>query len=89
MSVTAAQWIVLAFGIYAGVGLVFALLFVTVPIGRVDPAAQGSGVVFRILVFPGVVAFWPLLGLRWARGTRRPPEERTPHRDAAAKRGSS
>ena len=34
---------------------------------RIDPAARGTGWGFRLLVFPGVVALWPLLAVRWMR----------------------
>ena len=60
----------------------FALAFLAVGIRRLDPAAEGSGYGFRALIFPGAVALWPMLALRWARGASR-PAERNAHRDAA------
>jgi hypothetical protein len=61
-----------ALGYYLAVGLLFGLVFVTVMIGRVDPAAAGSSWRFRLLVLPGVAALWPLLAMRWtARGELR------------------
>lgn len=61
-----------ALGYYLMVGLLFGLVFVTVMIGRVDPAAAGSSWRFRLLVLPGVAALWPLLAMRWtARGQLR------------------
>ncbi|MEO1129316.1 MAG: hypothetical protein AAFX05_06340 [Planctomycetota bacterium] len=54
---------------YAGLGLLFSLLFVTVGLVRVDPVARGSSPAFRILILPGVAALWPLLLARWLRGS--------------------
>ena len=65
---------------YALLGAMFALIFVTLGVQRVDPQAQGASWGFRLLIFPGVAAFWPLLALRWARGRREPPLEKDPHR---------
>jgi hypothetical protein len=66
--------------LYAALGFVFALAFVTVGVGRIDPNARGSGFGFRLLIFPGSAAFWPLLLRRWLRGDKDVPEERNPHR---------
>jgi hypothetical protein len=55
--------------IYGGLGLLFALLFVTVGLVRVDPVARGSSPAFRVLIVPGVAALWPLLLVRWLRGS--------------------
>ena len=54
-------------GIYAAIGLVFALAFAWRGASRLDPAAREGTWGFRLLVIPGAVAFWPLLALRWAR----------------------
>ena len=69
-----------AFYLYALLGVVFALAFVTVGVKRIDSQANGSGIAFRLLIFPGSVAFWPLLLRRWSAGKSEPPEERNPHR---------
>ena len=65
---TLAKIFVYALGIYAGLGLIFAVLFVWIGVQRLDSEAQGSGVGFRLLILPGVTAFWPMLLLRWTRG---------------------
>jgi membrane protein implicated in regulation of membrane protease activity len=69
-----------AFYLYALLGVVFALAFVTVGVKRVDSQANGSGIAFRLLIFPGSVAFWPVLLRRWIARRSEPPEERNPHR---------
>jgi hypothetical protein len=69
-----------ALSLYVALGVAFAVVFVSVGVKRLDSQAIGTGVGFRILIFPGSVAFWPLLLRRWARGNAEPPVERNPHR---------
>lgn len=83
-----ASAVVLVAGVYAGLGLAFALAFVVRGLERVDPAARGSSPGFRLLVLPGVVALWPLLARRWLAGRGGPPVERNAHR-RAARRGEA
>ena len=72
--------------VYAALGALFALEFVAAGVPRIDSQAKGSGLAFRILIFPGTVAFWPLLLHRWLRGGPDPIVETNPHRRAAATR---
>jgi hypothetical protein len=58
---------------YAGIGFLFAVAFVVFGVTRVDPAAKGSGVGFRLLLIPGVAAFWPWLLYQWMRSTKGHP----------------
>lgn len=51
--------------VYLGLGLVFAILFLSRGLQKVDPAAHGSGWGFRLIILPGTVALWPLLLNRW------------------------
>jgi hypothetical protein len=57
--------------VYAASGLLFGLAFITMGVGRVDAAAQGTSFAFRLLILPGVIAFWPLLTSKWVRAHRR------------------
>ncbi len=66
--------------LYGIAGLFFAIAFVTAGVKRIDSQATGSGVGFRVLIFPGSAALWPLLLRRWVSGTGEPPEERNPQR---------
>ena len=75
-----AIWFVDGLLLYAALGAAFGFAFVTVGVQRIDPNAKGSGLIFRLLIFPGSVAFWPFLLRRWVRGDRDVPEERNPHR---------
>ncbi len=78
-----AQWIVTSAGIYSGLGFVFALAFVSVGAGRIDPGAGQAPLGFRLLIFPASAALWPLLAWRWLSGRGAPPEERNAHRREA------
>jgi hypothetical protein len=77
---TFAKAIVYAVAVYASSGLVFAVPFVWLGVQRLDSEAQGSGIGFRLLILPGVAAFWPIFLYRWRRGLAEPPVETNPHR---------
>jgi hypothetical protein len=83
MSPALASAIVLVAEVYLALGLLFALAFTCFGVGRIDPAARGSGIGFRLLIVPGSTMLWPLLLRRWLR-REQPPRERNAHRDAAA-----
>jgi len=51
--------------LYALIGVVFALAFVTKGVERIDDAAKGAPIGFRVLIFPGAAALWPVLASRW------------------------
>lgn len=63
----AAAAIITALKLYVGVGLVFGVAFVSVGLTKIDTAARNTGPGFRLTILPGVVAFWPLLLVRWRR----------------------
>jgi len=75
-----AKVIVFAFYAYALIGVVFAMAFVAVGVKRMDAQAVGTSLGFRLLIFPGCVAFWPMLLRRWVAGMTEPQEEENPHR---------
>lgn len=77
-----ASFVVAALGAYAGIGLLFAIPFVTLGVQRIDGAAAGASLGFRLLVLPGCVLLWPLLLGRWLRRAS-PPAERNAHRERA------
>jgi hypothetical protein len=56
---------------YGLAGAIFAVAFVTVGIHRVDPVAEHTPLGFRLIVLPGAAALWPLLLVRWLRGSVR------------------
>lgn len=65
-----AEWILVTFATYAAMGALFAVPFLFVGMQRIDAQAKASGFVFRLLILPGVVAFWPLLLRRWLASPR-------------------
>jgi hypothetical protein len=65
MVVNVVEVALLAAAIYVAIGSVLAVPFLIFGIGRVDHAARGAPVLFRLLVLPGVVALWPLMLRRW------------------------
>jgi hypothetical protein len=69
---------------YAALGFLFALVFVSSGVTRVDPGTRGSSFAFRLLIIPGCTAFWPMLLWRWVTG-RGAPLETNAHRRAAVR----
>jgi hypothetical protein len=66
-----AQWLVGACGVYLVVGGIFAIAFVSAGLRHIDVAAKDMPWSARLLVFPGVVALWPLMLAKWL--TRQQP----------------
>jgi hypothetical protein len=61
-----------AVGLYAAVGLVAALAFVSVGVTRVLPHPDPVSIGARILLLPGAAALWPYVLLRWRKSGRAP-----------------
>ena len=57
--------------LYGACGLAFGAVFVAWGVGRVDAAARGAPLTFRLIILPGVVALWPVLARQWARALRK------------------
>lgn len=53
------------FGLYIAVGVLFAIVFVSVGVSRVDPAAKGGPIGFRLMILPGAAALWPMMLMKW------------------------
>lgn len=71
--------ILLIAGVYFLLGICFAVPFVLKGAKAIDPAAEEGSKGFRIMIFPGVALFWPLLLKRWLK-KEQPPEEKSAHR---------
>lgn len=80
-----AEMIVGACELYAAAGVGFAAAFLPGAIARIDPRVAGAPLMMRVLILPGVVAFWPLFAWRWIGGISE-PIERNPHRTKARHR---
>jgi len=63
MSEPAAELVVLGLGIYAAIGLLVGVIYMLGGAGRIDPAAKGKGMPFRVrlLILPGIIGLWPLM----------------------------
>ena len=51
-------------------GALFAVPFLLRGVNQIDPVAREGTWGFRMIIAPGVVVLWPLLALRWLRGSR-------------------
>lgn len=56
--------------VYGAVGAAFALFFVFLGLGRVDPHAKEASFGFRLMIIPGVILLWPLVLWRVLVGRR-------------------
>jgi hypothetical protein len=59
--------------IYFVCGVAFGVPFVLRGVNRVDAAAHGSSLAFRLLLLPGTIALWPVMVRKWL-SARRPEE---------------
>jgi hypothetical protein len=82
-------WFVRLLGLYAILGFLFGLAFVSRGVERLDPGARGATLGFRLIILPAAIALWPLLARRWSSGASAPPIESNAHRRAAARGGGS
>jgi hypothetical protein len=57
--------------VYLLAGLLFGVAFLAVGVSRIDPAARGTSVRFRLLILPGTIALWPILATKWAKIAKR------------------
>jgi hypothetical protein len=55
---------------YVLCGLAVAVPFVLSGVDRVDEAARGAPIAFRLLILPGTVALWPLVATKWIKAPR-------------------
>jgi hypothetical protein len=72
--------LLLLLAFYLLCGFMFAIPFVCLGVGRIDPHAAHGSWGFRVLIIPGTMFFWPLLAARWIKGVKEPPEEKNAHR---------
>jgi hypothetical protein len=56
--------------LYLTSGLLFGVAFVAVGVSRLDAAARGTSIMFRVLILPGTMALWPLLAGQWLKTSR-------------------
>jgi hypothetical protein len=56
--------------VYLLCGLAVGLPFVLRGVDRVDEAARGAPLGFRLLILPGTVVLWPLMATEWIKAAR-------------------
>ena len=83
MSDSSAWILVYGVGAYCVVGMGVAAWIVLGRLDRLDPVAAHGTWGFRLLVLPGLAAFWPLMLRRCLTGAGVPPVEQTAHRRRA------
>lgn len=64
-AVATAQGIFAAASYYGYIGIAVAAFFLLYGIDRIDPSTRGS-YLFRLLLIPAAVVFWPVILWRWA-----------------------
>jgi len=57
--------------IYLLCGLLFAIPFVIKGVEKIDEAAHGGSIGFRIIIIPGTMVFWPILLKKWIKTAKR------------------
>lgn len=75
-----ALWLVRGLAIYATSGIIFGVYFIFRGVGLIDPAARDTSFGFKLVIWPGVAALWPILLFRLIKRQRNPPVECTAHR---------
>ena len=63
MTIALAEMIVAGLGLYFAVGLLVGLIYISGGAGRIDPAARGKGLPWRVrlLILPGIIGLWPVM----------------------------
>ncbi len=61
------ELVVAIIGVYFAIGIVFAVVFVSTGIRKVDPITASSSVGFRTLTLPGTAMLWPIMLAKWIR----------------------
>ncbi len=70
MTISGAEMLLAAIGLYLAIGLVFALIIAFWGAARIDHAADGANLWFRLIVIPGLAGLWPIMLLRLLSGRR-------------------
>ncbi|MBO6547179.1 MAG: hypothetical protein JJ963_12320 [Balneolaceae bacterium] len=51
--------------VYIVIGILFSVVFLWKGLTKVDHGVEGGGKFFKVLIFPGLVTFWPLFLVKW------------------------
>lgn len=61
------QIVLFVLSVYAAAGMLFGVFFVWRGVGVIDHAARSTPLAVRAVFYPGAVALWPLLAMKWKR----------------------
>ncbi|MGE3844429.1 MAG: hypothetical protein AB7I50_22930 [Vicinamibacterales bacterium] len=75
----AATWFVFLLQAYAVAGFLFSAAVLPRHINQLDAGMTKAPAALRLLLVPGMTAFWPVFALRWLKRTSA-PVERNAHR---------
>ncbi len=64
------ETILLLAAAYLAAGSAFAVVFLAKGLRQLDHATRDAGIVFHLVITPGVIALWPWLAVKWRRATR-------------------
>jgi len=67
---TAVLLFVNALQIYLLIGVLIALFVQFKGLQKIDSGVEGAGVWFRVITFPGIVALWPAILLKWIKAKK-------------------
>ena len=59
--------------VYAGLGVIFSIPFLSRWIHIVDESTHESGLTFKLIILPGCIVFWPLLLKRFLESKQERP----------------
>jgi len=65
MSIATAELLVMGLGLYFLVGIIFAILFVSFGVQKIDPAARSMVIRARLIILPGTMLLWPFMLVKW------------------------
>lgn len=52
-------------GVYLLAGMLFSIIFLWKGIEKVDAGVKGSGIFFKLLIFPAMTVFWIVFLRKW------------------------
>jgi len=67
MSIPITQAALAILALYLVLGIVVGLFLGIAGLKRIDHAAKGAPIGFRVVIFPALVALWPFMLMKWIR----------------------
>ena len=70
MTETIVSILLMAAGLYLLIGLVFFIPFIRKGVHTFDDGVAAAPFMMKVLIFPGIVALWPLLLSKWRKAVK-------------------